>query len=157
MGLLINVDVPEIEAAAAFYTAAFGLRVTRRFGGGAAELSGWPVPLYLLRQSEGSIGAGNSPRQYDRHWTPVHLDVVVDDIDATLVRAIAAGARLEAAIQTKAWGKLAVLADPFGHGICLIEFLGRGYDEIADPTRDNLRLAARRRKDKNFFAVATKP
>ena len=24
-----------------------------------------------------------------------------------------------------------MLADPFGHGICLIEFVGRGYDEIA--------------------------
>jgi hypothetical protein len=24
-----------------------------------------------------------------------------------------------------------MLADPFGHGICLIRFLGRGYDEIA--------------------------
>jgi hypothetical protein len=22
-------------------------------------------------------------------------------------------------------------ADPFGHGICFIQFLGRGYDEIA--------------------------
>ena len=26
---------------------------------------------------------------------------------------------------------IAMLADPFGHGICLIEFVGRGYDEIA--------------------------
>jgi hypothetical protein len=24
------------------------------------------------------------------------------------------------------------VADPFGHGICFIEFLGREYDEIAD-------------------------
>jgi hypothetical protein len=24
------------------------------------------------------------------------------------------------------------MADPFGHGFCLIQFLGRGYDEIAD-------------------------
>jgi hypothetical protein len=23
------------------------------------------------------------------------------------------------------------LADPFGHGFCLIEFTGRGYDEVA--------------------------
>jgi hypothetical protein len=23
------------------------------------------------------------------------------------------------------------MADPFGHGICFIQFLGRGYDEIA--------------------------
>jgi hypothetical protein len=24
------------------------------------------------------------------------------------------------------------LSDPFGHGLCLIELLGRGYDLIAD-------------------------
>jgi hypothetical protein len=29
------------------------------------------------------------------------------------------------------WGKIAMLADPFGHGVCLIQFVGRGYDEIA--------------------------
>jgi hypothetical protein len=23
------------------------------------------------------------------------------------------------------------MADPFGHGICFIQFVGRGYDEIA--------------------------
>ena len=28
-------------------------------------------------------------------------------------------------------GKIAHLADPFGHGVCLVQFLGRGYDEIA--------------------------
>ena len=46
--------------------------------------------------------------------------------------ALAAGSRLEATISTAKWGKLALMADPFGHGFCFIEFLGRGYDEIAD-------------------------
>ena len=27
------------------------------------------------------------------------------------------------------------MADPFGHGFCFIQFLGRGYDEIADYSR----------------------
>jgi len=47
------------------------------------------------------------------------------------LRAVAAGARLERPIQTSKWGRLALLADPFGHGFCLVQFLGRGYDEIA--------------------------
>ena len=38
----------------------------------------------------------------------------------------------ERPVKVAAWGKLALFADPFGHGFCLIEFLGRGYDEIAD-------------------------
>jgi predicted enzyme related to lactoylglutathione lyase len=131
MQLLVNVDVPDLGRAIAFYTEAFGLTVTRRLGAKAAELQGWPVPLYLLQQPEGSLGAGESLRRYDRHWTPVHLDVVVNDIEAALSRAVAAGARAETGIRTMAWGKIVVLADPFGHGLCLIEFLGRGYDEIA--------------------------
>jgi len=28
------------------------------------------------------------------------------------------------------------VADPFGHGLCLVEFLGRGYNEIAKPVED---------------------
>jgi predicted enzyme related to lactoylglutathione lyase len=129
--LLVNIDVPDLDRAVSFYTEAFGLRVTRRFGAGGAELSGWPVRAYLLRKDEGSAGAGASLRRYDRHWTPVHLDVVVDDLEAALSRALAAGAQAETEIRTEAWGKIVVLADPFGHGLCLIEFRGSGYGEIA--------------------------
>lgn len=137
MALLVNIDVPDLEAGVAFYTAAFGLTVGRRFGGEVVELTGWPAPLYLLSKAAGTVGAGDSRRDYARHWTPVHLDVVVDDVAAALARAVAAGATAEGGIRTAVWGKLAQLADPFGHGLCLIEFLNRGYDEIADP-RDRL-------------------
>jgi predicted enzyme related to lactoylglutathione lyase len=132
MDLLVNIDVPDLARAIAFYTEAFGLAVTRRFGAEGAELGGWPARLYLLQKTEGSLGAGASLRRYDRHWTPVHLDVVVEDVEAALARAVAAGARAETPVRTANWGKLVVLADPFGHGFCLIEFLGRGYDEIAE-------------------------
>lgn len=33
------------------------------------------------------------------------------------------------------WGKLAVTADPFRHGFCFVQFVGRGYAEIADPAQ----------------------
>src|SRR5215204_250614 len=130
--VLINVDVPDLELAIAFYTQAFGLAVGRRFGAGAAELTGWPVPLFLLQKEAGTIGAAESRRTYRRHWTPVHLDVIVSEIEGALSRAVAAGAVIEQAVRNERWGKIAVLADPFGHGLCLIEFLNRGYDEIAD-------------------------
>ncbi len=29
-----------------------------------------------------------------------------------------------------------MVADPFGHGLCLIEFIARGYDEIAEPAEE---------------------
>jgi predicted enzyme related to lactoylglutathione lyase len=45
---------------------------------------------------------------------------------------IAGGAQLEKPIATLEWGRLALMADPFGHGFCFVQFLGRGYDEIAE-------------------------
>jgi predicted enzyme related to lactoylglutathione lyase len=132
MTVLINVDVPDLPAAVVFYTGAFDLTVARRLGADAVELTGWPSPVYLLRKDAGTIGAGTGLRTYDRHWTPVHLDVVVDNIDTALARAIKAGAILEHDIRPAPYGKIAILADPFGHGLCLIEFLGRGYDEITE-------------------------
>jgi predicted enzyme related to lactoylglutathione lyase len=94
-------------------------------------LDGWPAPVFLLQKEPGSIGAGTSRRSYERHWTPIHLDLVVEDIGAALARAVEAGATVEHQVRTEVWGKIAILADPFGHGFCLIQFLNRGYDEIA--------------------------
>ena len=133
MDMLINIDVPNLEQAVSFYGRAFGLVVTRRLGAEVVELGGLPAPLYLLQKPDGSVGAADDLRRYGRHWTPVHIDLVVHDIEAALARALAAGARAETEIRIEAWGKIAVLSDPFGHGFCLVQFLGRGYDEIADP------------------------
>jgi len=131
MRLLVNIDVPDLVSAEAFYTAAFGLRRGRRFGDDALELIGGDIPLYLLHKHAGTIGAGAAARDYLRHWTPVHADVVVDDLDEALIRAVAAGAIQEGAVREAGWGRIVQLADPFGHGWCLLQFLGRGYDEIA--------------------------
>jgi predicted enzyme related to lactoylglutathione lyase len=133
LDLLVNIDVPDLAAAERFYADAFGLTATRRFGDEGVELGGWPVRLYLLQKAEGSVGAGHDRRRYRRHWSPVHLDVVVEDVEAALARALDAGAIAESEIRTAAWGRIVMLADPFGHGVCLIQFLGRGYDEIAQP------------------------
>lgn len=132
MPLLVNIDVDDLAAGERFYTAAFGLRRGRRFEG-AVELLGLDVPLYLLEKNAGSMAtaAPGALRDYRRHWTPVHLDIAVDDLDVAIARALAAGAVQEQATTTRAWGRLALMADPFGHGFCLLQFLNRGYDEIA--------------------------
>lgn len=133
MKLLINIDVADIASAEAFYTAAFGLTVGRRFDDAFIELLGAGTPIYLLQNPPGSIGAAQSTRDYARHWTPIHCDLVVEDFDAALEQARAAGALLEGDVRTAAWGRIVQLADPFGHGWCLLQFLGRGYDEITTP------------------------
>ena len=134
--LLVNIDVDDLLRAIDFYTRAFDLRPGRRFGDAGVELLGASSAIYLLVKAAGTQASSRSSqaRDYARHWTPVHLDIVVQDIDAAVARALEAGASLEKAAQTNSWGKLALLADPFGNGFCLVEFLGRGYDEIATPS-----------------------
>ncbi|WP_312401169.1 VOC family protein [Stenotrophomonas indicatrix] len=130
---IVNLDVPDITAAEAFYTQAFGLRSSRRLGPGALELLGGPTPLYLLQSDAGSAATDDGDvRDYERHWTPVHLDWVVADIDAALARAVAAGAALEHPIRERRWGTIAVLSDPFGHGFCLIQFSDAGYNALVE-------------------------
>ncbi|WP_038946618.1 VOC family protein, partial [Bradyrhizobium genomosp. III] len=79
----------------------------------------------------GTLGAGADRRRYERHWTPVHIDVVVDDVDAAVARALSAGAILEAPARDAPYGRIAMLADPFGNGFCLLAFSEKGYDALA--------------------------
>ena len=130
--ILLNIDVPDLAAAERFYVEAFGLVAGRRFGTDVLEMLGWPVPLYLLRNEAGTVGAGGQARSYERHWTPIHADVVVANLDAAAARAARAGARIEHGPHDVAFGRIARLADPFGNGFCLIEFSARGYDALAD-------------------------
>ena len=130
MNLLINIDVSDLAKAEAFYAEAFGLRRGRRLGDEVLEMLGAEAPFYLLKKEAGRIGAANSAREYERHWMPLHIDVVVDDLESALARALRAGALQEGDIREANWGRIVQIADPFGHGWCLLQFVGRGYDEI---------------------------
>jgi predicted enzyme related to lactoylglutathione lyase len=133
MNFLVNLDVDDLEKATRFYGSAFGLKVGRRFGAFGVEMLGGSAPLYLLVKAAGTPASDATlqRRSYERHWTPVHLDFVVDEIEGAVQQAVSAGARLETPVATHKWGKLALMADPFGHGFCFVQFVGRGYDEIA--------------------------
>ncbi|CAB3650245.1 GNAT family N-acetyltransferase [Achromobacter pestifer] len=136
MQILVNIDVPDLEHAISFYQRAFGLTLHRRLGPKAAEMLGANAPIYLLEKAAGTPAASSiqRARDYARHWTPVHLDVVVDNVDHAVEQAVAAGASLEDPAVSHAWGRIAHLSDPYGHGICILQFLGRGYDALSDDT-----------------------
>jgi len=131
--ILINIDVDDLGRAVAFYTSLLELKVGRRFGAFGVELVGGSAPLYLLVKAGGTAAspASSERRRYARHWTAVHLDFSVADLEKAVTTALAAGATQDKPPETHAWGKIAHMADPFGHGFCLIEFVGRGYDEVA--------------------------
>ena len=71
-----------------------------------------------LMVSDGKAGAIS--RDYSRHWTPVYLDIQVDDIDRTVERAVAAGGKLEARPKPS----LGNLVDPSGNGFDLVQTSG---------------------------------
>jgi predicted enzyme related to lactoylglutathione lyase len=134
MEMLVNIDVDDLAKAVVFYRDALALHEERRLSGGSVvEMTGASSKIHLLGKAPGSAALSNAPvyRTYRRHWTPVHLDFVVADIEAAVNRAVSAHAKLEGEIQAFNWGRLATLSDPFGHGFCLIQFVGKGYDEIA--------------------------
>ena len=53
-------------------------------------------------------------------------------VDASVARLEAAGATLESPASEKVWGCITGLVNPFGHGIDLLGFKGRGYDELLE-------------------------
>ena len=133
MEIRICIDVDDLQRGIDFYTQGLGLRPGRRLDRDWVELLGAGSTIDLLANAAGSApvaGGTLQPRNYARHWTPVHLDFVVDEIEASVARLVSLGAVLERPIQERRWGRMANLADPFGHGLDLLEFKGMGYDEL---------------------------
>ncbi len=124
------VEVSDLDRALAFYVGGLGLHELRRFTPRWVELAGARIPIHLLARPEPEFvaGAATLQRDYVRHWTPVHLDFVVDDLQTAVGRAVAAGGVLDRDIVDHHYWRMANLADPFGNGVDLIEFVEGGYD-----------------------------
>ncbi|MGO4328750.1 VOC family protein [Cupriavidus sp. 2TAF22] len=131
MQLLIQLDVDDLARGIGFYEQGLGLSLARTLSGGAvAEMLGGGAPIYLLggRAASWPGSRGSASRTPRRQWTPAQLDFVVTDLEAAIERALEAGAELEDWPQDFAWGRQALLSDPFGHGLCLVEWNARGNE-----------------------------
>ena len=129
MKIIINIDVPDLAPAIDFYSAALGLKLNRIIDEDVAELIGASSVIYLLQNPAGShpVSTHHLVRNYSRHWTPVHMDFVVDEVIEAAKRAIDAGAIPESECIEWKGSKCITFSDPFGHGFCLIEFAGETY------------------------------
>lgn len=116
----VCIDVPDLDAAASFYCGALELE---RLGESRSniKLDAGGVEVYLLRKEAGTppTPSPGHERAYARHWTPVHLDFRVADIDLVVQRVTDAGGVVEH-MTSGDWGAIAHCADPFGNGFCLI-------------------------------------
>lgn len=122
MKISVSIDVPTIEAGAKFFGDAFGFVETARPHPGYAVLTAGETTIGLLAKPAGSSPAKGSTdvRKYERHWTPVHVDFRVNDFDATLKKALDAGAKAEQVHRVAGYPPVAFCSDPFGHGFCIV-------------------------------------
>jgi len=124
MRVIATIDVGDLDHAVAFYSSGLGFVEQRRmFDGAVCELLAGSTLIYLASKPAGTppFPGSSELRRYSRHWTPVHLDLVVPDIEVAVARAQAAGAKLEGAIREQGAWREAQMSDPFGHGFCLLE------------------------------------
>ena len=117
MEFSICIDVDDVDRAVVFYGRGLGLTVVEAHPDWAHVKLGSQT-FWIMKAPAGA--QGRISRDYRRHWTPVHLDFTVDDIEAAVKRAVDAGGKLEGDIQRGAKGALANLSDPSGNGVDLV-------------------------------------
>jgi predicted enzyme related to lactoylglutathione lyase len=117
----LSIDVPDLGRGVGFYGAVCGFRETARPFPTMAVLDGNNLSVCLHEKPAGSPSSeGGPPRDYARHWTAVHMDLHVDDFDATLDRITEAGGRIERTFRDMGPRPAAFCCDPFGNGFCVI-------------------------------------
>jgi catechol 2,3-dioxygenase-like lactoylglutathione lyase family enzyme len=113
----ICIDVADVPRAVDFYSRGLGMELVEQKPEWA-KMAHSGITFWVMKIPAGSaVAVGSSQtRDYGRHWTPVHLDIPVPDLDAAVKRAVEAGGRLE----NMTPGKLATIADPSGNGFDLV-------------------------------------
>ena len=127
------IEVTESARGIEFHCDGLGLTVKRRLSPRWIELAGANLPIFLLanRPTVADLGTVKVPRSFERHWTPVHLDFIVSDLDTMISRLTDLGGSLDRETKNREYGRIANMADPFGNGFDLIEFSGSGYDAVS--------------------------
>ena len=110
----------DLDEAGAFYCQALECTEVRR-NPRTVTLSAGGIELYLMLRPEGSMPflAATEGRSFARHWTPVHLDFSVEDVERSTSEITRLGGVVEGR-ESGDWGSLTRCADPFGNGFCLV-------------------------------------
>ena len=117
----VSIDVSNLKEAEAFYVEALGCKKIRDQGSNMAVLSTENCNIYLQEKEAGTkpLASSEIVRDYKRHWTPVHLDFLTENIDAVVEKILRLGGLHEGG-ESGDWGSIAYCADPFGNGFCVI-------------------------------------
>ncbi len=115
----ISIDVADIEQALNFYTTALGCEFKKKYSDGWQVIAIAGLDIHLQQKAAGTVAAGEHLRNYDRHWTPVHLDFTVEDIRPCCAAIEKHGGSVESQSFSEQ-ADIANCADPFGNGFCVI-------------------------------------
>ena len=118
----VSIDVPHLEDGLRFYESVFGFVETARPFPTMAILDANNVTVCMHAKAAGSTPSPDTTdkRTYQRHWTPVHLDLHVHDFDGVLAKIRSAGGRIETEYRDQGPRPAAFCSDPFGNGFCVI-------------------------------------
>jgi len=100
-----------------WYAEAFGARERMRLAAPGGTIGHAEIEIgdscFMLADEHPDIGA-KGPGAFG--GSPISLHLYVPDVDATIARAVAAGATVKSAVEDKFYGdRLGSLVDPFGH------------------------------------------
>ena len=117
----VSIDVSNLKKAETFYVEALGCKKVRDQGSNMVVLSVENCDIYLQEKESGTnpLDSGSVVRDYERHWTPVHLDFICENVDELVSKILKSGGEHEGG-DSGDWGSIAYCADPFGNGFCVI-------------------------------------
>ncbi|NOI67360.1 VOC family protein [Vibrio sp. 99-8-1] len=115
----ITIDVEDLTKAIEFYVQALSCELKSKNSQDWAVLSLAGIDINLLEKKEGTIAAAAHKRSYERHWTPVHLDLNVENLDNSMALVKQYGGKVEEHISSEN-SAFAHCADPFGNGFCMV-------------------------------------
>jgi predicted enzyme related to lactoylglutathione lyase len=77
--------------------------------------------IYLQEKEPGNkpLTSNNVARDYQRHWTPIHLDFLCNNVNEIVARILELGGSHEGGERGDR-GSIAYCTDPFGNGFCII-------------------------------------
>jgi len=124
--ITICIDVADLYSGTLFYTEALGCTLeTQRASHNTLDADGVRIHLGLKKEASSATPQGHK-RNFGRHWTPVHLDFDVEDVEHTAEAVKRLGGTVEE-LKNGDWGSAAFCADPFGNGFCLLRILSDGH------------------------------
>jgi len=121
MKISVSIDVSNLQQAEAFYVEALGCKKVRDQGATMMVISVDNSDIYLQEREPGTnpLKSSKAIRDYERHWTPIHLDFLCDNVDDVVSKVVKLGGKYEGGEEGD-WGAIAHCSDPFGNGFCVI-------------------------------------